>query len=310
MYEIPLSLQSPIMNQDQTSPSDVETHVVETFRLPAETVDALSKMNVNFEQVIAEVLKEQIKKAFESVDKNPLLTDKAREMAEDLIEDLKKSPNTSSYGVVCDSSNNTEESIDKGLLNVELGVVSENGQQSTVSKPALPLSCSHIATTIEPLKPSREMTMSTADTYVRARIDTSTKERAADALEAMGLSISDAIRLLMLRIADERRMPFDVKAPNATTRKAIAELEGLKQSWHVEVEEPMIIPADKPEQPSVLLPIIKSLNELKHLKILKGCNINTTQEVTDMSELLKDFDGVKATNQPFNFTLDSQKLQR
>ena len=51
--------------------------------------------------------------------------------------------------------------------------------------------------------------MSTADTYVRARIDTSTKERAADALEAMGLSISDAIRLLMLRIADERRMPFD-----------------------------------------------------------------------------------------------------
>jgi DNA-damage-inducible protein J len=41
---------------------------------------------------------------------------------------------------------------------------------------------------------------STADTYVRARIDTNTKERAADALEAMGLSISDAIRLLMLRI--------------------------------------------------------------------------------------------------------------
>ena len=36
----------------------------------------------------------------------------------------------------------------------------------------------------------------TADTYVRARIDTNTKERAASALEAMGLSISDAIRLL------------------------------------------------------------------------------------------------------------------
>lgn len=40
--------------------------------------------------------------------------------------------------------------------------------------------------------------MSTADTYVRACIDTVTKQRAADALEAMGLSISDAIRLLML----------------------------------------------------------------------------------------------------------------
>lgn len=70
--------------------------------------------------------------------------------------------------------------------------------------------------------------MSPADTYVRARIDTETKERAADALDAMGLTISDAIRLLMLRIADERRLPFDVKAPSVTTRKAIAELEAGK----------------------------------------------------------------------------------
>jgi DNA-damage-inducible protein J len=70
--------------------------------------------------------------------------------------------------------------------------------------------------------------MATADTYVRARIDTSTKERAADALEAMGLSISDAIRLLMLRVADERRLPLEVKVPNAATRKALAELESGK----------------------------------------------------------------------------------
>ena len=67
--------------------------------------------------------------------------------------------------------------------------------------------------------------MSTADTYVRARIDTATKERASEALESMGLSISDAIRLLMLRIADEHRLPFEVKGPNAKTRKAIQELE-------------------------------------------------------------------------------------
>ena len=66
------------------------------------------------------------------------------------------------------------------------------------------------------------------DTYVRARIDTKTKERAADALEEMGLSISDAIRMLMLRIADEKRLPFEVRVPNAATRKAIAELEAGK----------------------------------------------------------------------------------
>jgi len=64
-----------------------------------------------------------------------------------------------------------------------------------------------------------------ADTFVRARIDTDTKERASAALAAMGLSISDAIRLLMLRIADEQRLPFEVKVPNATTRRAMAELE-------------------------------------------------------------------------------------
>jgi len=51
-------------------------------------------------------------------------------------------------------------------------------------------------------------TMKTADTYVRARIDSATKERAADALAAMGLTISDAIRLLMLRVVDEHRLPF------------------------------------------------------------------------------------------------------
>ncbi len=58
--------------------------------------------------------------------------------------------------------------------------------------------------------------MSTADTYVRARIDTNTKERAAEALGAMGLSISDAIRLLMLRVADERRLPFEIKVPSTS----------------------------------------------------------------------------------------------
>jgi DNA-damage-inducible protein J len=73
--------------------------------------------------------------------------------------------------------------------------------------------------------------MSTADTYVRARIDSVTKERAADALSAMGLSISDAIRLLMLRIADEKQLPFEVKVPNTATQKAIAELEAGKAGF-------------------------------------------------------------------------------
>ncbi len=65
----------------------------------------------------------------------------------------------------------------------------------------------------------------THNSYVRARIDSDTKERAALALSDMGLSVSDAIRLLLISVADERRLPFEIKAPNRETQAAIAELE-------------------------------------------------------------------------------------
>ncbi len=63
------------------------------------------------------------------------------------------------------------------------------------------------------------------DRVVRARIDAATKDQATEALAAMGLSVSDAIRLLLVRIAADKEFPFPVKVPNATTRKAMAELE-------------------------------------------------------------------------------------
>ena len=63
-----------------------------------------------------------------------------------------------------------------------------------------------------------------ADSIVRSRIDTATKERAAAALAAMGLTISDAIRLLLLRVADEKRLPFNMKVPSAKSRLAMKEL--------------------------------------------------------------------------------------
>ena len=69
--------------------------------------------------------------------------------------------------------------------------------------------------------------MSTS-TVVRARIDSETKTRATEALRAMGLSVSDAIRLLLLRVADEKRLPFTIRAPNAATVKAMEELDAGK----------------------------------------------------------------------------------
>ena len=63
------------------------------------------------------------------------------------------------------------------------------------------------------------------DTVVRARIDSGTKARATEALQAMGLSVSDAIRLLLLRVEAEKRLPFAIQVPNATTVKAMGELD-------------------------------------------------------------------------------------
>lgn len=60
-----------------------------------------------------------------------------------------------------------------------------------------------------------------ATTMVHVRVDEKVKKRAAKALAAMGMSVSDAVRMLLVRVAAERALPFDVKVPNATTAKAL-----------------------------------------------------------------------------------------
>lgn len=63
------------------------------------------------------------------------------------------------------------------------------------------------------------------DTVVRARIDAQTKEEATKALEAMGLSISDYIRMALVRVARDKAVPFPVKVPNALTAETIRKSE-------------------------------------------------------------------------------------
>jgi DNA-damage-inducible protein J len=60
-----------------------------------------------------------------------------------------------------------------------------------------------------------------ATTMVHVRIDQKTKQRAAKTLAGMGISVSDAVRMLLVRVAAEKALPFDVKLPNATTVKAM-----------------------------------------------------------------------------------------
>ncbi|MGA3041818.1 MAG: type II toxin-antitoxin system RelB/DinJ family antitoxin [Bryobacteraceae bacterium] len=60
-----------------------------------------------------------------------------------------------------------------------------------------------------------------ANSIVRARIDEQIKDEAAAVLGAMGLTVSDAFRMMMVRIAAERALPFEPLVPNAKTIAAM-----------------------------------------------------------------------------------------
>ena len=58
---------------------------------------------------------------------------------------------------------------------------------------------------------------------VQARIDGTVKEEAAAVLAAMGLTVSDAVRLLLTKVAQEKALPFAPLVPNAVTIEAMKE---------------------------------------------------------------------------------------
>ena len=59
------------------------------------------------------------------------------------------------------------------------------------------------------------------NTVVRARIDQKIKDEAVAVLGTIGLTASDAFRLMMVRIAAEKRLPFEPLVPNAETIEAM-----------------------------------------------------------------------------------------
>jgi DNA-damage-inducible protein J len=63
--------------------------------------------------------------------------------------------------------------------------------------------------------------MMPANAVVRARIDETTKNEAAAVLAAMGLTLSDAFRLMLVRIAQDKALPFEPLKPNAETVEAM-----------------------------------------------------------------------------------------
>lgn len=65
---------------------------------------------------------------------------------------------------------------------------------------------------------------------VHVRVDEQIKAQAAETLAAMGLSISDAVRVFLMRVIAEKQMPFALKVPNAETRAAMAEADEITRT--------------------------------------------------------------------------------
>ena len=66
-----------------------------------------------------------------------------------------------------------------------------------------------------------------ATSMLHVRMDDDVKAKATEALAAMGLSTSDAVRLLFHRIVADQAFPLELKVPNVETRTAIAEAEEI-----------------------------------------------------------------------------------
>ena len=64
-------------------------------------------------------------------------------------------------------------------------------------------------------------------TMIHDRIDEEIKKKAAKTLDAMGLSLSDAVRVFLVRVIAEKQMPFSLKVPNAETLSSMAEADEI-----------------------------------------------------------------------------------
>jgi DNA-damage-inducible protein J len=71
--------------------------------------------------------------------------------------------------------------------------------------------------------------MSTATAMVHVRVDKQIKAQATETLAAMGLSVSDAVRVFLMRVIADKQIPFTISVPNAATRSAIAEADEISR---------------------------------------------------------------------------------
>ncbi len=71
-----------------------------------------------------------------------------------------------------------------------------------------------------------------ATTMVHVRVDEHLKVQATEALAAMGLTVSDAVRVFLMRVVADKQLPFALKVPNTETRAAMAEADAIAHTRH------------------------------------------------------------------------------
>ncbi|MFT4102003.1 MAG: type II toxin-antitoxin system RelB/DinJ family antitoxin [Burkholderiaceae bacterium] len=65
---------------------------------------------------------------------------------------------------------------------------------------------------------------------LHVRVDAETKAQATEALASMGLSVSDAVRILLKRVISDQAFPLELKVPNAETRAAMVEARAMMKA--------------------------------------------------------------------------------
>jgi DNA-damage-inducible protein J len=73
--------------------------------------------------------------------------------------------------------------------------------------------------------------MAAKNSVVRARIDDRIKTEAEAVLATIGLTVSDAFRLMMMRIANEKKLPFEPLVPNEETIEAMKAARRGEFEW-------------------------------------------------------------------------------
>lgn len=72
--------------------------------------------------------------------------------------------------------------------------------------------------------------MKAPTSMLHVRMNAEMKQQATAALAAMGLTASQAVRLLFHRIAADQAFPLELKVPNAQTRAAMAEIDEMVEA--------------------------------------------------------------------------------